>query len=393
MAETVAGDIAMIGRLSAVPSILEIVSATTGLRFAAVARVTEDSWTACAVLDKIGFGLTVGDELEVTTTLCHEIRAIHTPIVIEKASEDLVYRGHPTPRIYGFESYLSVPIIRRSGEMFGTICALDPLPAKLRDGKILEMVQLHAELIAAQIDVEEQLVQSHTALASAVETAALREQFIAVLGHDLRNPLFSIISGMRLLERGPAVERSPAILRQMQQSATRMSGLIDDILDFARGRLGGGIPVERREVDDLGRRLDEVVAELQASHPGRVIRSRIDLPGRVHCDPGRIGQLLSNLLANALVHGAHDRPVEVRAGREDGNFILAVTNRGPVIPPSTMARMFLPYHRPAAGAPQQGLGLGLYIASEIARSHGGEITVRSTEETGTTFTVTCPTGA
>jgi sigma-B regulation protein RsbU (phosphoserine phosphatase) len=223
MAETVAGDIAMIGRLSAVPSILEIVSATTGLRFAAVARVTEDSWTACAVLDKIGFGLTVGDELEVTTTLCHEIRAIHTPIVIEKASEDLVYRGHPTPRIYGFESYLSVPIIRRSGEMFGTICALDPLPAKLRDGKILEMVQLHAELIAAQIDVEEQLVQSHTALASAVETAALREQFIAVLGHDLRNPLFSIISGMRLLERGPAVERSPAILRQMQQSATRMS--------------------------------------------------------------------------------------------------------------------------------------------------------------------------
>ncbi len=393
MAETVAADIAMIGRLSAVPSILEIVSAMTGLRFAAVARVTKDSWTACAVLDKIGFGLTVGGELEVTTTLCHEIRATHVPIVIEKASEDLAYCSHPTPRMYGFESYISVPIIRRSGEVFGTICALDPLPAKLRDGKTLEMVQLYAELIAAQIEVEEQLAQSHTALASAVETAALREQFIAVLGHDLRNPLFSIISGMRLLERGPATERSPAVLRQMQQSATRMSGLIDDILDFARGRLGGGIPVERREVDDLGRRLDEVVAELQASHPGRVILSRIDLPGRVHCDPGRIGQLLSNLLANALVHGAHDQPVEVEAGRADGNFTLAVTNRGPIIPPSTMARMFQPYQRPGVGTPQQGLGLGLYIASEIARSHGGEITVRSSAEAGTTFTVTCPTGA
>jgi signal transduction histidine kinase len=390
MAETVAADIAMIGRLSAVPSILEIVSATTGLRFAAVARVTENSWTACAVLDKIGFGLRVGGELEVTTTLCHEIRAAHAPIVIEKASDDVDYCGHPTPKMYGFESYISVPIIRRSGEVFGTICALDPLPAKLRNGKILEMVQLYAELIAAQLEVEEQLTQSRTALASAVETAALREQFIAVLGHDLRNPLFSIMSGMRLLERGPKEQDRPAVLRQMQQSATRMSGLIDDILDFARGRLGGGIPVDLREVDDLAGQLAEVVAELEAAHPGRAVHSRIDLPGRIRCDPARIGQLLSNLLANALAHGAPDQPVEVVARRAGGVFTLAVTNRGPTIPPATMARMFQPYHRPAGAAPQAGLGLGLYIASEIARSHGGEITVESTDEAGTTFTFTCP---
>src|SRR4051812_15184372 len=195
MDQPTARDVLTIGRISAVPSILRIVSETTGLRFAAVARVTDDSWTACAVLDKIGFGLRAGGQLDVTTTFCREIHASRHPIIIEKASEDAVYCGHPTPKMYGFESYLAVPIIRRSGEVFGTICALDPLPAKLRDHKILDMVTLYAELVAAQLEIEERLDESQSALATAVEAGALREQFIAVLGHDLRNPLFSIMAG------------------------------------------------------------------------------------------------------------------------------------------------------------------------------------------------------
>src|SRR4051812_24415671 len=118
-----AKDVVTIGRISAVPSILQIVSETTGLRFAAVARVTESSWTACAVLDKIDFGLRVGGGLDVSTTLCKEIRASREPIIIENAREDAVYCGHPTPKMYGFASYIAVPIIRRNGEVFGTICA------------------------------------------------------------------------------------------------------------------------------------------------------------------------------------------------------------------------------------------------------------------------------
>lgn len=390
MHHSVAEDVRAIGRIDAVPAILQIVSEITGMRFAAVARVTEDSWTCCAVLDKIDFGLKVGGELDVSTTLCREIRASRDPIVIEKATEDVVYCGHPTPRKYGFESYIAVPIVRRSGEVFGTICALDPRPAKLRDGKILLMVQLYAELIAAQLEIEERLSASQTELANEIETGALREQFIAVLGHDLRNPLSSIVAGTRLLARRPADEKESFILRQMEQSCSRMSRLIDDVLDFARGRLGGGIRIQQREVTSLADDLSAVIAELQRVHPDRPIEAALDIRSSVSCDPDRLGQLFSNLLGNALTYGAPDKPVKVVARNGAAGFLLSVINQGPVIPPKTVAQLFKPYSRPAQGAPQAGLGLGLYIASEIARAHGGAITVVSTQEDGTTFTFMMP---
>ncbi len=278
MDRPVEADIRTIARMSAVPTILQIISETTNLRFAAVARVTESSWTACAVLDRIDFGLRVGGSLDVTTTLCSEIRSSRDPIIIERASRDTVYCNHPTPRMYGFESYIAVPIIRRSGEVFGTICALDPLPAKLLDGKIPSMVKLYADLIAAQLEVEEQLEESRAALEIAAETAALREQFIAVLGHDLRNPLFSVDAGVRLLSKAPRDERETLILSQMRQSSARMSELIDNILDFARGRLGGGIPIERRMVPDLGSILGRIVSELRIVPPGPADRRHDGIP-------------------------------------------------------------------------------------------------------------------
>ncbi len=178
----IAKDVSTIGRISAVPSILEIVTEVTGLRFAAVARVTADTWTACAVLDKIDFGLSVGGDLDVSTTLCREIRLSEQPIIIEHASQDESFCRHPTPRMYGFESYIAVPIIRRNGEVFGTICALDPRPASLRDPKILRMVTLYAELIAAQLEIEDQLEANEAALALATEAGALREQSGAASG-------------------------------------------------------------------------------------------------------------------------------------------------------------------------------------------------------------------
>ncbi|MET0428659.1 MAG: GAF domain-containing sensor histidine kinase [Microvirga sp.] len=390
MDRPVEADIRTIARMSAVPTILRIISETTKLRFAAVARVTETSWTACAVLDRIDFGLRVGGSLDVTSTLCSEIRSSRDPIIIERASRDTVYCNHPTPRMYGFESYIAVPIIRRSGEVFGTICALDPLPAKLLDGRIPTMVQLYADLIASQLEVEEQLEESRAALAIAAETAALREQFIAVLGHDLRNPLFSIDAGVRLLSRTPRDERETLILSQMRQSSARMSELIDNILDFARGRLGGGIPVERRMVSDLGGTLGRIVSELQSSHPHRRIDVTMDIRGPVHCDPNRVAQLFSNLLANALAHGAGEGLITVAARGAHAGLQVAVTNEGPAIPPQVMQRLFKPYARIPTGEPQAGLGLGLYIAAEIARAHDGAIDVVSTEEQGTTFTFRCP---
>jgi len=390
MGQTAAADIATIGRISAVPAILQVIRELTGLRFAAVARVTEDSWTACAVLDQLDFGLQVGGELDVVTTLCHEIRAAHTSVVIDKASEDPLYRDHHTPRLYKFESYISVPVFRTDGRFFGTICALDPNPAQLKSSSIQSTMESFARMLALQIEAEENAQRTETALLQERETAELREQFIAVLGHDLRNPLFAISAGAEMLLRkhpDPAIE---VRVRNILGSAQRATRLVDDVLDFARGRLGKGIPVDIQPCADLTEAVQQVVTEIRNVHPQRTIRASIgDLQG-LPCDRARIAQLLSNLLANAVAHGDPEGDIEVIAQVEHGALMLGVKNQGH-IPEAVWPHLFQPYSRPSASTPQAGLGLGLYIASQIAQSHGGHLHVASTAQSGTLFTFSLPT--
>ncbi|WP_019340285.1 GAF domain-containing sensor histidine kinase [Stutzerimonas stutzeri] len=392
MNRSVTDDISAISRINAVPAILQVISETTGLRFAAVARVTEDSWTACAVLDRINFGLQIGGELDVTTTLCHEIRASHKTIIISKASEDRRYCGHHTPKLYGFESYISAPVFRTDGSFFGTVCALDPLPANLSEGSVLAMMESFAKLLAIQLEAEEHFEATEAALLDAQQTAELREQFIALLGHDLRNPLSSIMSGAQLLLRRSKDASITGIADHMLTATRRAARLVDDVLDFARGRLGNGIPLQSDACHDLHITLTHIVSEMQSTHPQRAIEADIAPLGAVRCDADRLAQLLSNLLANALVHGSATGRVYIRAVIEKGQLLLSVNNQGESIPPDRLGQLFKPYWREASST-QSGLGLGLYIANEIAMSHGGSMRVTSTAEAGTTFIFSMPTGA
>jgi signal transduction histidine kinase len=387
MGQTAAADIATINRISAVPAILQVISELTGLRFAAVARVTEGSWTACAVLDRLDFGLQVGDELDLVSTLCHEIHQGHHSVVIDKASEDPLYRDHHTPRTYQFESYIAVPILRTDGRFFGTICALDPNPASLKSSTILSTMESFARMLALQIEADENLQRTEAALIKERQTAELREQFIAVLGHDLRNPLFAISAGAEMLLRKVSDPANEQRARHILTSAQRATKLVDDVLDFARGSLGRGIPVNIEPCPDLGDALQHVISEIQSIHPERIIQSSIGDLSNIHCDRERVAQLLSNLVANAVVHGDPDGPVEVSAQVKEEHFVLSVKNQG-LIAEDALPHLFQPYSRPTGGTPQAGLGLGLYIASQIAQSHGGLFDVKSTPSHGTEFMFT-----
>jgi signal transduction histidine kinase len=379
-------DIAAVGRVDAVSTILDVVCRTTGMGFAAVARVTGGRWIACSVKDDIAFGLKPGGELKVESTICHEIRQNRTPVIIDHVAEDALYRDHHTPAQYGFQSYISMPIILPDGSFFGTLCAIDPRPARLNTPEVVGMFTLFAELIAFHLDALDRIDAVEVGLADARTTAALREQFIAVLGHDLRNPVAAVGAGMEALRREPLTPKGERIVDLVQKSVGRMSALIDDVLDFARGRLGGGIPVMRKGGEPLAEQLELVVAELSAAHPQRTIATAFDLRVPIDCDRGRIGQLLSNLVGNALMHGRADRPISVHGAVENGEFVVSVANAGDPIPPEAMERLFAPFARGEVRPHQQGLGLGLYIASEIARAHGGRIGVTSTpEETRFTF--------
>ena len=214
------------------------------------------------------------------------------------------------------------------------------------------------------------------ALLAERQASALREQFIAVLGHDLRNPLSAIISGMDIMSRSKLDDRQMFVARLVQSSAARMSALIDDVMDFARGRLGNGMSLTRSSVQ-LGPVLIQVINELRSSQPKRRITGDLDVPDTVNCDPGRLSQLLSNLISNALLHGSETGPVHIRVGIEEKLFVLSVSNTGDPIPAIALSRLFQPFTRDEIRPNQQGLGLGLFIASEIARAHGGELSAKS----------------
>lgn len=363
----------------------------TGMGFAAVARVTEDRWIACAVHDDIAFGLTPGGELAVGTTICDEIRDHGRPVVIDHVSEDDNFCNHPTPKMYGFQSYISVPIYCRGNRFFGTLCAIDPQPAILNNPKTLGMFKLFSELVGFHLDAHERVKLTETALLDERLTAQLREQFIAVLGHDLRNPLNAVTGATNLLQKMQLSENAVPVLAMLQRSAGRMAGLIDDVMDFARGRLGGGLNLARSEESGMETTLNHVITEARVAHPDRIIESDIALSAPVFCNGLRIAQMFSNLLENALVHGSPHGPIRVSAASDVEGFELCVTNPGEPIAPEIIEHLFQPFSRSSVRSGQEGLGLGLYIASEIARGHAGSLEVTSTSSENC-FKFTMPAG-
>ena len=221
-------DLDAIASIPAAGTILEVVCRTTGMGFAAIARVTEHRWVCCAVRDEIAFGLQPGSELKVETTICDEIRNSGQSVVIDHVAEDTDFCGHPTPALYGFQSYISVPVVMADGRFFGTLCAIDPRPNRLANPGLLGMFKMFAELIAFHLDLQARLT------ASEAENALLKERFRAGLGHDMRNTLAAMDAGTRLLEKTPLNERAALIVSEMRATAQKLSEQIVQAMQVPR---------------------------------------------------------------------------------------------------------------------------------------------------------------
>lgn len=311
----------------------------------------------------------------------------------------IYYETHIAPllRMQGFFNEFAIDMLTADGAPLqmiananerrdpdGNLLLIRVALIKAADRRRYEQELLSARELAkaAEKAMQEQLRREH-------EASELREQFIAVLGHDLRTPLASISAGARVLDRTAQSEKEHQIIAMMQTTVMRMAALINDVLDFARGRLGGGISLERDDGKALEPVLTQVIDELRLASPGRVIEAEFAIDQSVKCDRTRVGQLLSNLLGNALTHGAANKPVVVHAQTKGGTFELWVSNAGEPIPPDSMDQLFEPFFRGKARASGQGLGLGLYISSQIAKAHRGTLTVTSTPEE-TRFTLVMP---
>ncbi len=222
-----------------------------------------------------------------------------------------------------------------------------------------------------------------------------REMFVAILGHDLRTPVGAIItSSTFMLETDELEEPHLTLTTRIASSSRRMERMIGDLLDLTRSRLGGGIPIDpaRMNVEAAVR---DVVSELTALHVNRVVK--VDVSGDLEgsWDEGRLSQVLTNLIGNALEHGDPETPVSVTASGREAEVAVAIHNRGEPIVPSMVQRIFNPMKRRQGHGNRppdmtSHLGLGLYIAERIISAHGGKIGVQSSESEGTTFTVHLP---
>jgi two-component system sensor histidine kinase/response regulator len=265
---------------------------------------------------------------------------------------------------------------------------IKPFDPELLRAKVNSLVLLYrrgAELkrraeIIAQKEIE--AARAHAEATRAEEAGRLKDRFIGILGHDLRNPLTAITNSAHLLMRASDLgERHQASAARILRASERMAQMIRDLLDFTRGQLGGGIPVEPARAD-LAEICHRVVDETKAVHPQREIElsTRGDLSGL--WDTPRLEQVVSNLVVNAVHHG-QDRIV-VEAIGEPVRVVLRVRNGGPPIPADDLPTLFEAF-KGRDRRNTQGLGLGLYIVKEIVRAHGGTVEVTSTADEGTTF--------
>ena len=221
-----------------------------------------------------------------------------------------------------------------------------------------------------------------------------RELFLAMLGHDLRTPLGALVMGSEyLVARGALTDRDRKVATRIRNSGLRMTDLVNDLLDFSRCRLGDGVPIVRSDTS-LEAIAREIVEEVKSAHPECEIRleTRGELQGE--WDAGRVGEAMSNLVENAVLHG-DGAPVTVALIGAEDEVVVSIHNAGSTIPEGDRQRIFDPFVYCAAAqgtrrTPGRGLGLGLYIAREIARAHGGTIEVSSSPESGTTFDVHLP---
>jgi len=238
--------------------------------------------------------------------------------------------------------------------------------------------------------IDQALAESVSFFTEQVEQA--RNLLLGMLGHDMRSPLQTIRITASYLAALNAGERVSEAAGRLIRSGVRMQSLLDDLCDFNRTQLGLGINIAPHDVH-LEPVLADVVDELRAAYPGRQIALEIDGDLRGGWDEQRMQQLLSNLVINAIKYGAPDAPVLVIAVATDADVRIEVKNQGEPIDPQTLARIFDPLQRGGdqkdKGSSKSGLGLGLYIASEIARAHHGKIEAKS-DPKETAFIVRVP---
>ncbi len=433
-------DIDDIAQIPIVSRLLDVVCQTTGMGFAAIARVTEDNWITCSVHDDINFGLKPGDELEIKTTICDEIRMHQKSVVIDHVATDPNFSHHHTPLMYGFQSYISMPIIRKNGSFFGTLCAIDPKPHHVSSPAVTGMFSLFADLISFHLQAIETFRESETLIleernkfsesenqqkvfTEALEKKVLQrtmeleekngelnkmntelQSFAYISSHDLQEPLRKIQIFSSIIQEKETENLSQTgkeYFDRIKQAASRMQSLINDLLTYSRTDSS-----ERKfELTDLSAIVEDVKDDLrdEISQKNAVIESHNLILTNVI--PFQFRQLLYNLISNSLKFSFAQRTPKIviqssiGIGKEFDNEMLSemtrychisVTDNGIGFDQQYDDRIFGLFQRLHDKNHYKGTGIGLAIVKKIVENHHGIITAKGQLNQGAKFDIYLP---
>ena len=299
------------------------------------------------------------------------------PMLLEDASTDPIVKSDAI-RKRGVRALYGVPLIDVHGDLVGV--------AHVGSTRAYDLQEEDLILFRGLANRATALIASRRATDQLLEDEQQRERFIGVLGHDLRSPLNAILGSARMLLTATNLdERERAVVARIVRSGDRMARLVGDLFDFTRTRLGEGISLHKGWVD-LNELMRDVADEQRAAHPGRRVDVVGQLPFRVCCDHDRMLQVVSNIVANALMHGDREAPVTVRLEARGDDARITIHNEGRPIPDTLLPHIFDPFRR-GGDVGAAGIGLGLYIARAIVTAHGGSVEARSGKDEGTTFIV------
>lgn len=405
--DTLIDDIARIQAIAIVPTLLDVICETTGMGFAAVARVTDSRWITCSVRDDIQFGLTPGSELKLETTICNEISQSHQAVIIDHVDKSEAFCNHHTPLMYGFQSYISYPIMLKSGAFFGTLCAIDPKPADLENAKIKGMFAAFADLISFHLQQSALLEESDKAVRNLSRqlsnTIDENRQYQHISHHSLQEPLrkLRVFSNMVVQAvKEKEQEKAEYLALRIQSNAEKFSVMIRDLSEYSLLKVGEDV----LEETNLDAAMAVAVSQLSVQIQEKGVRIDAEKLPAIQAFPTQIEQVFYHLLHNAIKFSTrNEKPVIAISCRVLGssdysdqqlpyrNYIeILIKDNGIGIDDTQLERIFDMFSQLPTLPARLGEGFGLTFCRKIIRNHQGFIKAQSKLNQGTTISVVLP---
>lgn len=405
--EEIQRDIERVRSIAVIPNLLDVICETTGMGFAAVARVTETRWITCSVRDDIRFGLVPGSELEIRTTICDEIRDSHQPVIIDHVRESPQFCNHHTPLMYGFQSYISFPIVLKSGMFFGTLCAIDPEPRQLQKSGIVKMFAAFTELIAFHLEQSDLLSNSseinRELNRQLINSRDENRQYQHITSHTLQEPLrkLSVFTGMLINAISEnQLDKAELLALRIKRGADRFSLLIKDLTDFSNLNAGG----QALQQTDLSEIIDVVQIKMQDQLDAKTADVLVGNMPVIQVYPDQMAQLFYHLFDNAIKFSRPGTPlkISVTSGKHiadgagpqlsaDREYVeIRISDNGIGIEESQLEQIFDIFSQLPTEIFVEGVGSGLSLCRKIVRNHFGQITIDSSVGLGTVVSVILP---